>query len=193
MNEFCFFIESELNPDIEYDYKSFVKTKKTKNPIIYISLSNIYLYIAKSNGIINRYNLYTMLLERKFKLDETIKSFGLSPFDKYLWCINNNDYLSVYNIENEKPEKLNYYQKEVWDIKWAEKNDENDREDTLDFVILQKNRLYFINNLQVEGEMIKCTDYLAKYINNEVTTVKIEKLNNDRNNDFFEGKNYLKV
>ena len=142
MNEFCFFIESELNPDIEYDYKSFVKTKKTKNPIIYISLSNIYLYIAKSNGIINRYNLYTMLLERKFKLDETIKSFGLSPFDKYLWCINNNDYLSVYNIENEKPEKLNYYQKEVWDIKWA---------------------------------------------------VKIEKLNNDRNNDFFEGKNYLKV
>ena len=72
MNEFCFFIESELNPDIEYDYKSFVKTKKTKNPIIYISLSNIYLYIAKSNGIINRYNLYTMLLERKFKLDETI-------------------------------------------------------------------------------------------------------------------------
>ena len=193
MNEFCFFIESELNPDIEYDYKSFVKTKKTKNPIIYISLSNIYLYIAKSNGIINRYNLYTMLLERKFKLDETIKSFGLSPFDKYLWCINNNDYLSVYNIENEKPEKLNYYQKEVWDIKWAEKNDENDREDTLDFVILQKNRLYFINNLQVEGEMMKCTDYLAKYINNEVTTVKIEKLNNDRNNDFFEGKNYLKV
>ena len=70
---------------------------------------------------------------------------------------------------------------------------ENNREDTLDFVILQKNRLYFINNLQVEGEMIKCTDYLAKYINNEVTTVKIEKLNNDRNNDFFEGKNYLKV
>ena len=134
-----------------------------------------------------------MLLERKFKLDETIKSFGLSPFDKYLWCINNNDYLSVYNIENEKPEKLNYYQKEVWDIKWAEKNDENDREDTLDFVILQKNRLYFINKLQVEGEMMKCTDYLAKYINNEVTTVKIEKLNNDRNNDFFEGKNYLKV
>jgi WD repeat-containing protein 35 len=134
-----------------------------------------------------------MLLERKFKIDETTKTFGLSPFNKYLWCINTNDYLSIYNIENEKPEKLNYYQKEVWDIKWAEKNDENDREDTLDFVILQKNRLYFINNLQVEGEMMKCTDYLAKYINNEVTTVKIEKLNNDRNNDFFEGKNYLKV
>ena len=142
MNEFCFFIESELNPDIEYDYKTFAKTKKTKNPIINISLSSIYLYVAKSNGIINKYNLYTMLLERKFKIDETIKSFGLSPFDKYLWCINNNDYLSIYNIENEKPEKLNYYQKEVWDIKWSEKNDEGDREDTLDFVILQKNRLY---------------------------------------------------
>ena len=193
MNEFCFFIESELNPDIDYNYKTFIKSKKTKNSIINVYLSSIYLYVAKSNFIINKYNLYTMSLERKFKIEENIKKFGVSPFDKYLWCINNNDYLSVYNIENEKPEKLNYYQKEVWDIKWAEKNDENDREDTLDFVILQKNRLYFINNLQVEGEMMKCTDYLAKYINNEVTTVKIEKLNNDRNNDFFEGKNYLKV
>ena len=192
MNEFVFFVESELNPDIEYNYKSFVKNKKTKSPIINLSLSGIYLFIAKSNGIINKYNLYTMFLERKFKIDETIKTFGLSPSNKYLWCINTNDYLSIYNIENEKPEKLNYYQKEVWDIKWSEKNEEDEREDSLDFVILQKNRLYFINNLQVEGEMIKCTDYLGKYSNNEITTVKIEKLNNDRNNDFFDGKSYLK-
>ena len=40
--------------------------------------------------------------------------------------------------------------------------------------------------------MVKCTDYLGKYYNNEVTTVKIEKLNNDRNNDFFVGKDYLR-
>ena len=40
--------------------------------------------------------------------------------------------------------------------------------------------------------MVKCTDYLGKYYNNEVTTVKIEKLNNDRNNDFFIGKDYLR-
>ena len=193
MNEFCFFIEQELNPDIEYNYKTFIKTKKTKNSIINISLSSIYLYVAKSNGIINKYNLYTMSLERKFKLEETIKSFGVSPFDRYLWCINNNDLLTVYSLDKEKPEKLNYAQKEVWDIKWCEKGEEEEREDSLEFVILQKNRLYFINNLEIEGEMVKCTDYLARYFNNEVTTVKIEKLNNERNNDFFIGKDYLKI
>ena len=41
--------------------------------------------------------------------------------------------------------------------------------------------------------MIKCSDYLGKYYNNEISTIKIEKLNNDRNNDFFEGKNYIKI
>ena len=193
MNEFCFFIESELNPDIDYNYKTFIKSKKTKNSIINVYLSSIYLYVAKSNFIINKYNLYTMSLERKFKIEENIKKFGVSPFDKYLWCINNNDYLSIFNLEKEKPEKLNYYQKEVWDIKWSEKNEDEEREDSLEFVILQKNRLYFINNLEPEGEMVKCPDYLAKYINNEVTTVKIEKLNNERNNDFFIGKDYLKI
>ena len=192
MDEYCFFIESELNSEIEYSYKNFVKNKKTKNSIINLILSNIYLYIAKANGIINKYNLYSKSLERKFKIDENIKSFGLSPFDRYMWCINTNDYLSIYNLDKEKPDKLNYYQKEVWDIKWCEKSEEEEREDTLEFVILQKNKLYFINNLEIEGEMIKCTDYLGKYYNNEVTVVKIEKLNNDRNNDFFEGKNYLK-
>ena len=192
MNEFCFFIDSELNPDIDYDYQNFIKREKTKNPIINISLSSVYLYVAKSNGIICKYNLYSMTLERKFKIEENIKSFGISPFDKYIWCINNNDFLTVYNLEKENPEKLNYYQKEVWDIKWCEKSEEDTREDSLEFVILQKNRLYFISNLEPEGEMVKCSDYLGKYYNNEVTTVKIEKLNNDRNNDFFIGKDYLK-
>ena len=110
-----------------------------------------------------------------------------------MWCINTNDYLTIYNIEKEKIEKLNYYQKEIWDVKWCQKNEEEGREDTLEFVILQKNRLYFINNLEPEGEMIKCSDYLGKYYNNEISTIKIEKLNNDRNNDFFEGKNYIKI
>ena len=193
MNEYCFFIESELSSDINYNYKNFSKTKKTKNSIINICLSNIYLFVAKANGIINKYNLYTMSLERKFKIDENIKNFGFSPFNKYMWCINTNDYLTIYNIEKEKIEKLNYYQKEIWDVKWCQKNEEEGREDTLEFVILQKNRLYFINNLEPEGEMIKCSDYLGKYYNNEISTIKIEKLNNDRNNDFFEGKNYIKI
>ena len=192
MNEFCFFIDADLSSDFDYDYEKFEKKEKSKNPIINICLSSVYLYVAKSNGLISKYNLYSMTLERKFKIEESIKSFGMSPFDTYLWCINNNDFLSIYNLEKENPEKLNYHQKEVWDIKWCEKSEEDTREDSLDFVILQKNRLYFINNLEPEGEMVKCTDYLGKYYNNEVTTVKIEKLNNDRNNDFFVGKDYLK-
>ena len=68
-----------------------------------------------------------MSLERKFKIDENIKNFGFSPFNKYMWCINTNDYLTIYNIEKEKIEKLNYYQKEIWDVKWCQKNEEEGR------------------------------------------------------------------
>ncbi len=194
MNEFCFFIDDDLNPGINYDYNTFQPMKKAKNQISNIYLSSSYnFYVAKTNGIINKYNLYLMTIDKKFKIDENIKSIGLSPFEKYLWCINTNDYLSVYSLEKENPEKLNYYQKEIWDIKWCIKtDDEVNNDDTLEFAILQKNRLFFINNLQVEGEMQKCPDYLGIYLDNEVTAVKIEKLNNDRNNDFFEGKDYLK-
>ena len=59
-----------------------------------------------------------MSLERKFKIDENIKNFGLSPFERYMWCINTNDYLTIYNLDKENPEKLNYSQKEVWEIKF---------------------------------------------------------------------------
>ena len=192
MNEFCFFVDGTLSPDISYSYESFTHNKKAKNQICNIFLLNNNLYVGLDNGVINKYNLYLLAFERKIKIDENIKYFGLSPFEKYLWCINDNEYLSIYDLENEKHNKLDYYQKETWDIKWCKKNEEDEvKEDTLEFVILQKNRLFFINNLQIEGEMQKCPDYLATYVDNEVTAVKIEKLNNDRNNDFFEGKDYL--
>ena len=192
MNEFCFFIGGTLSPGINYDYNNFPHTKISKHQILNIYLSNNYLYVALSNLIINRYNLYEMTIDIQLKIDENIKCFGLSPFEKYLWCINNNDFLSVYSLEKNRPEKLNYYQKEVWGIKWCVKKDDEIKEDTLEFAILQKNRLYFINNLQPEGKMEKCPDYLGSYLDNEVTAVRIEKLNNDRNKDSFEGQDYLK-
>jgi len=192
MNEFCFFIGGTLSPGINYDYNNFPHTKISKHQILNIYLSNNYLYVALSNLIINRYNLYEMTIDIQLKIDENIKCFGLSPFEKYLWCINNNDFLSIYSLEKNRPEKLNYYQKEVWGIKWCVKKDDEIKEDTLEFAILQKNRLYFINNLQPEGKMEKCPDYLGSYLDNEVTAVRIEKLNNDRNKDSFEGQDYLK-
>ena len=192
MNEFCFFVDEAISPDISYKYGTFTHKKKSRNQICNISLGNNNLYVGLDNGVINKYNLYLMTFDKKLKIDENIKYFGLSPFEKYLWCINDNEYLSIYDLKNEKPNKLNYYQKEIWDIKWCKKNEEDEiKEDTLEFVIIQKNRLFFLNNLQIEGEMQKCPDYLANYIDNEVIAVKIEKLNNDRNNDFFEGKDYL--
>ena len=192
MNEFCFFIEGTLSPGINYDYNNFPHTKTAKHQILNIYLSNIYLYVALSNGIVNRYNLYLMSIDIKLKIDDDIKSFGLSPFEKYLWCINNNDFLSIYSLEKDRPEKLNYNQKEIWGIKWCKKKDDDIKEDTLEFAVLHKNRLYFINNLQSEGVMEKCPDYLGTYLDNEVTAVRIEKLNNDRNNESFIGQDYLK-
>jgi WD repeat-containing protein 35 len=172
--------------------RNFVHIKKANYPIcaLYLTPTNN-LYVGISSGSITKYNLSTMKIINRYKIDESIKYLGVSPYERYLWCISKKDYLSIYNIKKEQAEKLEYSQKEVWDLKWCIKSEEDINDDTLEFAILQKNRLFFINNLEIEGEMQKCTDYMASYSNNEVTTIKVGKLNEERNNDYFDAKSYI--
>ena len=91
-----------------------------------------------------------MSIDIKLKIDDDIKSFGLSPFEKYLWCISNNDFLSIYSLEKDRPEKLKYNQKEIWDIKWCKKKDDDIKEDTLEFAVLHKNLSNYIKSMYAE-------------------------------------------
>ena len=57
---------------------------------------------------------------------------------------------------------------------------------------MERNKLYFYSNLLHEGDPYICTDYLAKYIDNEAIAVKLEDLINNKNNSNINPNNYIK-
>ena len=203
MHELLFFVDDE-NIDINnnnYDYNKFIQgthTQKTKNKILALTLSTNYLFISRSFGYIYRYDLNTLKIDNKYRFDEKIKKMGISPFETYLWSIDVEDNLRLHNIkyqngeENKKIE--NFIQKEVWEIEWCHKREDYDENfnDTLSFVTIEKNRLLFYTNLHRESEPYICTYYLAKYIDNEAITVKIEDLIRNKNNHSINPNNYIK-
>ena len=203
MNEFVFFIDDK-NFDINnnnYDYNTFIQgehTQKTNNKILALTLSTNYLFISRSFGKIYRYDLTTLKIDNKYNYDEKIKKMGVSPFETYLWTIDNDDQLRIHNIKYQKEEenkKMNEFcQKEVWELEWCHKKEDYDENftDCLSFVTVEKNKLYFYSNLHHESEPYICTDYLAKYIDNEAIAVKLEDLIRNKNNSNINPENYIK-
>ena len=136
MHEIVFFVDDE-NIDINnnnYDYNIFIQgthSQKTKNKILALTLSTNYLFIARSFG--------------------------------YLWSIDVDENLRIHNIKypNEEENKKieNFVQKEVWEIEWCHKREDYDENfnDTLSFVTIEKNRLLFYTNLHRESEPYICT------------------------------------
>ena len=200
MKEFIFFIDDDkydIN-DNDYNYNNFIENtiyKKTNNPIIAIALSSNYLFISRGIGGVHQYDISSIKFEKKFKFSEKIKKLGISPFETYIWTIDQDDILRIHNIKEQNKEKENEFaKKEVWEIEWVNKREDFDEnfEDSLSFVTVERNKLYFYSNLEHEGEPYLCTDYLAKYIDNEAIAVKLEDLINNKNNSNINPNNYIK-
>ena len=208
MKEFIFFIDDE-NIDINainYDYDTFIRENnnskiKTNNKIVSITLSSKYFYICRSLGNVYQYDITNLKLEKKFFFKEKIKKFGVSPFETYLWSIDKDDILRIHNIKSEEnsDEKNNnlideFLLKDVWEIEWMHKSEDFDEnfEDSLSFVTVERNKLVFYSNLLHEGDPYICTDYLAIYFDNEAIAVKLEDLINNKNNSNINPNNYIK-
>ena len=201
MNEFIFFIDDDkydINKDA-YDYNNFIENsynlKKTNNQIISIALSSNYIFVSRNIGGIEQYDISLLKLENKFKFSEKIKKLGVSPFETYLWTIDKEDILRIHNIKDQNNKKLDdFMQKEVWEIEWVQRREDFDEnfEDSLNFVTVERNKLYFYSNLKHESEPYLCNDYLAKYIDNEAIAVRLEDLINTKNNLNINPNNYIK-
>ena len=204
IHEYVFFVDDkdiDIN-NLKYDYNLFIKgnhTKKTNNKILALTLSTNYLFIARSFGSIFRYDLVNLKMDNVYKYSENIKKIGVSPFETYLWTIDIDDTLRIHNIkyQNDKENKnINeFIQKEVWEIEWCRKREDYDENftDCLSFVTVERNKLYFYSNLHHESDPYICTDYLAKYIDNEAFAVKLEDLIKNKNNSVVNPSNYIKI
>ena len=204
MKEMVFFIDDE-NTDIkniDYNYNTFIEKsgkKQTNDKILAISLSANYLFISRALGKVYKYDLSTLKLEKSFKFKEKIKKLGVSPFDTYLWTIDKDDILRIHNIKYQNEEKeekqLNEFaQKDVWEIEWLHKREdfEENFDDCLNFVTVERHKLYFYSNLRHENEPHICTDYLARYEDNEAIAVRLEDLIKNKNNSNINPDSYIK-
>ena len=204
MHELVFFID-DGNIDINnnnYNYNTFIQgthTRKTNNKILALVLSTNYLFISRSFGTIYRYDLSTLKIDNKYKFEEKIKKIGISPFETYLWSIDLEDILRIHNIKyqnDQENRRINEFsQKEVWEIEWCNKKEDYEENftDTLSFVTVERNKLYFYSNLHHESDPYICTDYLAKYIDNVAIAVRIEDLIKNKNNSNIKPSNYIKI
>ena len=202
--ELAFFIDDEdidIN-NISYDYNTFIEnahTKKTNNTIIAMTLSNQYLFIARSLGNIYQYNLSSLKLEKKFNFKEKIKKLGVSPFETYIWTIDTDDSLRIHNIKYKDKESENklieeFIEKDVWELEWIHKNEDFDENfnDSLNFVTIEKNKLFFYSDLKHDGSPFICSDYLAKYTDNEAIAVKLEDVIKHKNDSTINPHHYIK-
>ena len=202
MKEVVFFIDDidiDIN-NINYNYASFMEglnNLKSKDNITAMILSNNYCFISRSLGNIYQYDISNFKLIKKYNFKETINKFGLSPFETYLWTIDQDDILRIHNIkfQNKENRALNdFIQKDVWELEWVNKIEDFDEifEDSLDFVTIEKNKLLFYTGLKHESVSYICTEYLAKYRDGEAIAVKLEELINNKNNENINPNDYIK-
>ena len=203
MKEIVFFVDDDsvdINR-IKYDYNSFMNNTryhKSKNPVIAMTLSPNYFFISRSSGNVYQYQTSTLQLIKKHNFKEKIKKLGVSPFETYLWTINTEDILRIQNIKYKEKEKDNkklndFMQKDVWELEWVHKIEDFDEnfDDSLTFVTIEKNKLFFYSDLNHESDPYICTYYLAKYIDNEAIAVKLEDLINNKNNENINPNNFI--
>ena len=203
MKEVVFFIDEVVDiNDINYDYNSFmeeVNTLRSRDKIEAMTLSNNYLFLSRSSGNISQYEMSNFRLIKKHNFKESIKKLGVSPFETYLWTIDNDDILRIHNIKYQNKEKENkklneFILKDIWELEWVQKMEdfEDNFEDSLSFAIIERNKLFFYSDLNHESDTYICTDYLTKYIDNEAIAVKLEELIDNKNNENINPNNYIK-
>ena len=174
MKELCFFIDEKPNVKDMYNISTFKCNKKSKDPISCISMTDNYLFIVCKSGKGIRYNLLSLASE-KFMIDKSLIKIGMNPTGRYLWTINDNNLLNIWDLEENK--KLDFDKKDIWCLVWSDDNnlDLNDSEEKLNFAYMEKNKINIIKNLKAE-EILDCNGYLAQFNDMSIISIKLDDL-----------------
>ena len=174
MKEICFFIEDKPNNKDMYNINVFKCTKRTKDPINCISLTDNYLFITCKSGKGFKYNLLSLAME-KFNLEKSLIKIGMNPTGRYLWTINDSNVLSIWDLEENK--KLDFDKKDIWSLVWSENNnsDLTEADEKLNFAYMEKNKINIIKDLKHE-EILDCNGYLAQFNDMSIISIKLDDL-----------------
>ena len=168
MFEAIFFIDDIMRKE---SIMSFDGNSITKDPILAMCISNSFIMITRASGSGAKIDCDSLRSFTVFHFDSRLVKIGISPNEKFLWGINDGDFVKVYDISKKVIEKALIERKDTWSVLWS--SIENDKEER--FCFLEKNKLNIVSNFSIE-ETIVCNSYLCEYGDMVITVAKMEKL-----------------
>ena len=140
MKELCFFVEDKPNVKDIYNCNNFKCSRKTNDPICCLSMTDNYLFIVCKSGKGLKYDLLSLTNSEKYNLDNRLIKIGMSPTGRFLWTINELNYLNIWDIAKNK--KLEFEKKDIWSLVWSGNNnlDLNNSEEKLNFAYMEKTK-----------------------------------------------------
>ena len=175
MKEFAFHIENDPNTNEVYNNETYNCLKTSSDPISAIFANESFLSISCESGRAFRYQLPHISKPDLISLGVKLNKIGLSKNGQYLWGFDDNNLLSIWDIEKSsstgkklKGHKLEFEKKDVWAVIWS-------GEENMKFAFLEKNRLNIIKEQEIE-EVLTCNGYLAEYSQLEITAVMLDEL-----------------
>ena len=157
------------------------------DPITATTTSELFLVIARKSGMITRYtlphlspeNTYTLSKSEPFRIDLNSTSSKLSVVDT-------NGVLNVFDLEAKVPiedeskgmdvnrpdfrygKKMKIERRDVWDVKWAEDNDEM-------LCIMEKTKMVIFRG-EIAEDPVVSSGYLTRFKDLEVRVVLLDEL-----------------
>ena len=175
MKELCFFVEDKPNVKDIYNCNNFKCSRKTNDPICCLSMTDNYLFIVCKSGRGLKYDLLSLSNSEKYNLDNRLIKIGMSPTGRFLWTINELNYLNIWDIAKNK--KLEFEKKDIWSLVWSGNNnlDLNNSEEKLNFAYMEKNKINIIKDLKPE-EILDSNGYLAEFNDMNIISIKLDDL-----------------
>ena len=175
MKELCFFVDDKPNVKDIYNCNNFKCNRKTNDPICCLSMTENHLFIVCKSGKGLKYDLLSLANSDKYNLDSRLIKIGMSPTGRFLWTINELNYLNIWDISKNK--KLEFEKKDIWSLVWSGNNnlDLNNSEEKLNFAYMEKNKINIIKDLKPE-EILDSNGYLAEFNDMNIISIKLDDL-----------------
>ena len=180
MKELCFNVDEMPKVNDMYNIQTFKCSKKSNDPVKCLSLSENSLFIICNSGKAIKYDLLSLSTAERYNFEDKYIKIGMSPSGRYLWTINENYLLNIWDTQKTgnvklSCEKLNFEKKDTWAVMWSDDNSNMHEEEKLNFAFMEKNKINIIKNLEPE-EILDCNAYLAEFHDMNIVTVKLDEL-----------------
>jgi len=169
------FLVDDAVPSNAYQEKETSEIQGSPNPtdpIACICASNAYLYVCRESGVIQRYSLPMLELDKHslfVKCRAQVIAVNCDSTRMTVLDINGLLYLYDVQIKTDREDrKLDFERKDVWDMKWA-----SDNPDLL--AIMEKNRMYIIRGTQPE-EPVLSNAFICAFSDLQIQSVLIDEL-----------------